>query len=76
MFWEAVNHAGTFVNGLFVITHDVPLVSVTVEFLMVRTVSQWIQFLSRHKLTVADVWDVSLDNVLSFATLDDTVHPR
>jgi len=67
MFWDAVNHAGTFVNGLFVITHDVPLVSVTVESLLVRTVSQW---------TVTDVWDVSLDNVLSFAALEDTVHPR
>ena len=44
-FWDAVNHAGAFVNGLFVITHDVPLVSVTVESLLVRTVSQWVQFL-------------------------------
>jgi hypothetical protein len=32
--------------------------------------------LSRHQLTVADVWDVSPDNVLSFAELDETVHPR
>ena len=76
MFWDAVNQAGAFVNGLFVITHDVPLVSVTVESLLVRTVGQWIQFLSRHQLTVADVWDVSPDNVLSFAELDTTVQPR
>ena len=41
-----------------------------------RTVGQWIQFLSRHHLTVANFWDVSLENVLSFAALDDTVHPR
>jgi hypothetical protein len=32
--------------------------------------------LSRHQLTVANVWDVSLDDVLSFAALKDTVHPR
>ena len=76
MFWDAVNHVGTFVNGLFVITHEVPLVSVTVDSLLVRTVSQLIQFLSRHQLTVADVWDVSLDDVLSFAALEYTVHPR
>ncbi len=25
---------------------------------------------------IADVWDVSFDNVLSFAALEDTVHPR
>jgi len=76
MFWDAVNQAGTFVNGKFVITHDVPLVSVTVESLLVRTVCQWIQFLSRHHLTVTDVWDVSPDNVLSFAALDSSVHPQ
>ena len=76
LFWDAVNQAGTFVNRSFVITHDVPLVSVTVESFLVRTVGQWIQFLSRHHLTVADVWDVSLDNVLGFAELDETVHPR
>ena len=74
-FWDAVNHAGAFVNGLFVITHDVPLVSVTVESLLVLTVSQWVHFLSRHQLTVANFWDVSLGNVLSFAALDSTVHP-
>jgi hypothetical protein len=76
MFWDAVNHVGTFVNGLLVITHEVPLVSVTVDSLLVRTVSQVIQFLSRHQLTVADVWDVSLDDILSFAALEYTVHPR
>ena len=75
-FWDAVNHAGAFVNGLFDITHDVPLVSVTVESLLVRTVSQWVQFLSRHNLTVANFWDVSLGDVLSFAALDNTVHPQ
>jgi hypothetical protein len=42
MFWDAVNHTGTFVNGLFLITHDVLLVSVTFESLLVCTVSQWI----------------------------------
>ena len=72
-FWDAVNHPGAFVNGLFVITHDVPLVSVTVESLLVRTVTQWVQLLSRHHLTVANIWDVALENVLSFAALDSTV---
>ena len=75
-FWDAVNHAGAFVNGLFVITHDVPLVSVTVESLLVRTVSQWVQFLSRHSLTVANFWDVSLGDVIGFAALESTVHPQ
>jgi hypothetical protein len=75
-FWEAVNHAGTFVNGHFVITHDIPLASVTVESILVRTVGQWVQFLSRHHLTVANFWDVLLEDVLSFASLDDTVHPN
>jgi hypothetical protein len=75
-FWEAVNHAGAFESGHFVITHDIPLASVTVESLLVRTVGQWVQFLSRHQLTVANVWDVLLEDVLSFASLDDTVHPR
>jgi len=41
-FWNAINHAGTFVSGPFVITPDVPLVSITVESLLVRTVGQWI----------------------------------
>ena len=59
-------------NVLFVITHDVPLVSVTVESLLVRTVSQWVQFF----LTVANFWDVSLGHVLSFSALDSTVHPQ
>jgi hypothetical protein len=75
-FWDAVNHAGAFINGHFVITPDIPLASVTVESLMVRTVGQWIQFLSRHHLTVADVWDVLLEDVPSFASLDNTVHPK
>jgi hypothetical protein len=43
---------------------------------MVRTVGQWVQFLSRHQLTVANVWDVFVEDVLSFASLDDTVHPQ
>ena len=75
-FWNAINHAGTFVNGLFVITPDVPLVSITVKSLLVRTVGQWVQFLSRHHLSIADIWDFSPDNVLNFAALDATVHPR
>ena len=75
-FWDAVNHAGTFVKGQFVVTTDVPLASVTVESFLVRTVSQCFQFLSRHHLSVASFWDVSLENVPSFAALDNTVHPR
>jgi hypothetical protein len=74
--WNAINHGGKFVNGMFVIIPDVPLVSVTVECLLVRTVGQWVQFLSRHHLSTADIWDVSPDNALSFAALDATVHPR
>ena len=37
---------------------------------------QWVQFLSFHRLTVADIWNVPIDNVLEFAALDATVHPR
>jgi hypothetical protein len=68
-FWNAI-------NGFFVIIPEVPLVSVTVESLLVRTVGQWVEFLSRHHLSVVDIWDVSPDKVLSFAALDATVHPR
>lgn len=50
--------------------------SVTVESLLVHTVGQWFQFSSRHQLTVANICDVLLDDVLSFAALDATVHPR
>lgn len=75
-FWNAINHAGVFINGVFAVNHDVPLVSVTVESLLVRSVGQLVQFLSRYQLTVAHIWDVSLDDVLHFATLDSTVHPR
>jgi len=42
-FWNAVNSAGRFLNGVFVITHEIPPVSVTVESFMVRTVGQWVQ---------------------------------
>ena len=58
-----------FVNGVFVIQRDVPLVSVTVESLLVRTVG-------RHELTVFQIWDVLSDDVVDFATLDNTVHPK
>jgi len=75
-FWTAVNSASAFVNDVFVVTRQIPLVSVTVESFIVRTVGQWIQFLSFHKLTVADIWNVPVDNVLDFAALDATVHPR
>jgi hypothetical protein len=75
-FWNAINHAGVIINGMFVVNHDVPLVSVTVESFLVRSVGQWVQFLSRHQLTVDLVWDVLPDDVLLFSTLDNTVHPQ
>jgi hypothetical protein len=75
-FWTAVNTAGHFVNGVFVIQWDVPLASITVESLLVRTVSQWVQYLARHELTVFHIWDVLLEDVVEFATLDSTVHPK
>jgi hypothetical protein len=75
-FWNAVNSASAFVNDVFVVTREIPLVSVTVESFIVRTVGQWVQFLSFHRLTVADIWNVPVDNVLEFAALDATVHPR
>jgi len=56
-FWTAVNNAGHFVNGVFVIQRDVPLASVTVESLLVRTVGRWVQYLARHELTVFHIWD-------------------
>jgi hypothetical protein len=75
-FWTAVNTAGHFVNGLFVIKWDIPLTSITVESLLVRTVSQWVQYLARHELMVFHIWDVLLEDVVEFATLDNTVHPK
>ena len=75
-FWNAVNNAGSFVNGAFVIQRDVPLTSVTVESLLVRTIGQWVQYLARHELTVFQIWDVLSDDVVDFATLDNTVHPK
>ena len=74
--WNAVNNAGSFINGAFVIQRDVPLASVTVESLLVRTVGQWVQYLARHELTVFQIWDVLSDDVVDFATLDNTVHPK
>ena len=56
-FWTSVNNAGHFVNGVFVIQRDVPLASVTVESLLVRTVGRWVQYLARHELTVFHIWD-------------------
>ncbi len=50
--------------------------SITVKSLLVHTVGQWFQFLSRHQLTVANICDALLDDILSFAALDATVHPR
>jgi hypothetical protein len=75
-FWNAINHAGHFVNGVFVIQRNVPLASVTVESLLVRTIGQWVQYLARHELTVFQIWDVLSDDVVDFATLDNTVHPK
>jgi hypothetical protein len=75
-FWTAVNNTGHFVNGVFVVQRDVPLVSVTVESLLVRTVGQWVQYLARHELTVFHIWDVLLEDVVEFVTLDSTVHPK
>ncbi len=65
-FWNAVNSAGYFVNGAFVVQRHVPLASVTVESLLVRTVGQWVQYLARHELTVFQIWDVSADDVVDF----------
>lgn len=75
-FWNAINNAGHFINGVFVVQHDVPLVCVTVESFIVRTVGQWVQYLARHELTVINIWDVLLEDVVDFATLDATVHPK
>ena len=75
-FWNAINNAGHFVNGVFVIQRDIPIVSVTVESLLVRTVVQWVQYLARHELTVFHIWDVLSENVVDFATIDTTVHPK
>ena len=75
-FWNAINKAGSFVNGVFVIQRDVPLASVTVESLLVHTIGQWVQYLARHQLTVFQIWDVLSDDVVDFATLDSTVHPK
>ena len=75
-FWNAINNAGHFDNGVFVIQRDVPLASVTVESLLVRTVGQRVQYLARHELTVFQIWDVLSDDVIDFATLDNTVHPK
>ncbi len=79
-FWIATNIAGHFVNGIFVVQRDVPLTSVTVESLLVRTVGQWVQYLTapwgQHELTAFQIWDVSEDDVVDFAQLDSTVHPK
>ena len=75
-FWNAINDAGHFVNDMFVIRRDVPLASVTVESLLVRTIGQWVQFLARHELTVFNIWDVLSEDVVHFSTLDNTVHPK
>jgi uncharacterized protein YbaR (Trm112 family) len=75
-FWNAVNHEGAFIHNAFVVTHDVPLASVTVEFFLMRSVKQWVQFLSRYQLTVFNIWDVLSENVSGFVALNDTVHPR
>jgi hypothetical protein len=75
-FWNAVNNAGAFIDDLFVVQHDVPLVAVTVESFLVRTVGQCVQFLSRHHLTVSDIWNVPFENLPYCAALDATVHPR
>jgi hypothetical protein len=39
-------------------------------------VGQWVQYLARHELTVFHIWDVLLDDVVDFASLDSTVHPK
>jgi hypothetical protein len=71
-FWNA----GHFVNGVFVVQRDIPLVSVTVESFLVRTVGQWVQYLARHELTVFNIWEFLAEDVVNCATLDTTVHPK
>jgi hypothetical protein len=72
-FWNAVHNAGHFINCVFIVLHNVPLVSVSAESFLVRTVGQWVHYLHRHQLTVVNILDVLLEDVVMFATLDDTV---
>lgn len=54
----------------------VPLSVVTIEYILVRTLGQWVQYFALHNVVMSDVLDISpLLNTITFAALHSTVHP-
>jgi len=66
-FWNAVNSASRFLNGVFVVTHEIPLVSVTVESFMVQKISGFNSY--------RFIWNISIDDVLGSSPVR-CVHPQ
>ncbi len=66
-----LNAYGSFRYGMFVVNHRVSLAAVTVDFFMVRTISDWFEFLD-----VTDIWVISADQVVVLRQMHSEVHPH
>ena len=75
LFWNLVNSCGSFQNDRLIIEHSVALTEVTVEYLIVRPVSEWAVFMTQHCIVPTDFWDMAENQALRFATLGETVYP-
>lgn len=75
LFWNLVNCRGTFHDNRLVIDQSVSLAEVTVEFLIVRAVSDWAIFMAEHGIIVMDFWDMTDNQALRFTTIAQTVYP-
>ena len=75
-FWNMINAYGSFRNGIFVVNRRIPLVAVTVDFFLVRTIQDWFDFLDSHNFDIADCWNVTADQVVALRSLQPVVHPQ
>ncbi len=71
-----LNAYGSFRHEAFVLNKCVPLVAVTVDFFMVRTISDWFEFLDSHNVDVTDIWVISADQVVVLRQMHSEVHPH
>ena len=75
LFWNLVSCRGTVQDNRLFIDQSVSLAEVTVEYLIVRAVSDWAVFMAEHGIIVTDFWDMTDNQALRFQTLAETVYP-
>ena len=75
LFWNLVNSRGSFQDNRLIIDQSVALAEVTVEYLIIRSVSEWAIFMEQNCVVVKDFWDMTDNQALRFTTLADTVYP-